>query len=195
MEKDFLIETTKHLYRLTLLFPKKEPLRYKTREIGNIIFNNYILKERLLTDKSQKNRYHQVLFEIQKDLDILLSQLEIAKYQNWASHFEILELQEKYQKIDTEIKQAIKELVFIKTEPKEVKEKPVERKINVDFNSRQENIVSVLKNKEKIQVKDIITVLPNVTKRTIRRDLNDLMEKGVIKRIGQNNETFYALIR
>jgi len=187
-----LIEITKHLYRLTLLFPKKEPLRYKARETANNILNNYSLKKRLVSEnpgyfaKDQKTRYQEVLFEIQKDLDILFNQLEIAKYQNWASYFEVLELQEKYQKIDMENKAEIKELVFKKETPK--KENSVQK-----FDPRKEKIMEVLKNKEKIQVQDIIKVLPIVSKRTIRRDFNDLIKKGIIKRVGKGNETFYAL--
>ncbi len=187
-----LIEITKHLYRLTLLFPKKEPLRYKARETANNILNNYSLKKRLVSEnpgyfaKDQKIRYQEVLFEIQKDLDILFNQLEVAKYQNWASYFEVLELQEKYQKIDAENKAEIKELVFKKETPK--KEKSVQK-----LDPRKEKIIEILKNQEKIQVQDVIRVLPNVSKRTIRRDLNDLIESGIVKRIGQNNETFYSL--
>ena len=37
MDKDFLIQLTTELYRLTLLFPKKEPLRYKMRELADEI--------------------------------------------------------------------------------------------------------------------------------------------------------------
>ncbi len=195
MEKGFLIEATKHLYQLTLLFPKKEPLRYKLREKANDLLDNYLLKERLTANnpgsfaENQTARYHHSLFEIQKNIDTLLSQLEIVKYQNWVSYFEVLELQEKYQKVDLSIKGEIKEIVF---ETKEVKrEEPALKKLD----SRKEKIIEVLKNKEKIQVKDIVEILPKVSKRTIRRDFNDLIEKGIIKRIGSNNETFYALNR
>ncbi|MDD5606604.1 MAG: DeoR family transcriptional regulator [Candidatus Pacebacteria bacterium] len=187
-----LIEITKHLYKLTLLFPKKEPLRYRVRETANNILNNYSLKKRLVSSnpgyfaKDQKTRYQEVLFEIQKDLDILFNQLEIAKYQNWASYFEVLELQQNYQKIDIENKTEIKELIFQKNNKKE----PVEK-----LDSRKEKIIQILKEKEKIQVQDIIKILPGFSKRTIRRDFNDLIEKSIIKRIGKNNETFYTINR
>jgi len=186
MDKDFLIDTTKQIYRVTLLFPKKEPLRYNTRETANNVFNNYILKRKLFEEGKQKERYQKVLFEVQKDLDVLFGQLEVAKYQNWVSHFEILELQEKYQKIDLEIKKEIKELVFEKNNVKK-EEKPEK------IDPRKEKILETLKSKEKAQVRDIVEVLPKVSKRTIRRDFNDLMEKGIIRRIGTGNETFYSL--
>ena len=34
MTKEEILKLTHDLYRLTLLFPKKEPLKYKIREIG-----------------------------------------------------------------------------------------------------------------------------------------------------------------
>ena len=37
IDKNLLIELTNTLYRLTLFFPKKEPLRYKMREVASDI--------------------------------------------------------------------------------------------------------------------------------------------------------------
>ena len=43
MDKNSLERITKNLYELTLLFPKKESLRYKTREVANDILALSIL--------------------------------------------------------------------------------------------------------------------------------------------------------
>ena len=43
MDKVFLIQLTKNLYQLTLLFPKKEPLRYKMRELADEILANCLI--------------------------------------------------------------------------------------------------------------------------------------------------------
>ncbi len=56
---------------------------------------------------------------------------------------------------------------------------------------RQEKILMIIKSVGKIQVQDIEPIFPNVTKRTIRRDISDLAEKNVIKRTGKANNTFY----
>ncbi len=37
MNKDYFIQLTQNLYKITLLFPKKEPLRYKMRELADDI--------------------------------------------------------------------------------------------------------------------------------------------------------------
>ena len=62
-----------------------------------------------------------------------------------------------------------------------------------DYSKRQTKILEILSVKQKAQVADIIKELPNVTKRTIRRDLNDLLKKGSVVRVGQWNQVFYKV--
>jgi len=50
-----------------------------------------------------------------------------------------------------------------------------------------------LSDKEKAQVMDLQTVLPAVTKRTIRRDLDALLSLGQIVRLGEFNQVFYRV--
>lgn len=58
---------------------------------------------------------------------------------------------------------------------------------------RQEKIIDFLGKNEKAQVMDLQKVLPDVTKRTIRRDLDELMSSGKIVRIGDFNQVFYKI--
>jgi DeoR/GlpR family transcriptional regulator of sugar metabolism len=41
---------------------------------------------------------------------------------------------------------------------------------------------------------DLQKVLPNITKRTIRRDLDELLETGKIIRMGEFNRVFYKIV-
>ena len=61
------------------------------------------------------------------------------------------------------------------------------------MNERQEKILAVLKEKEKAQVWQIKQIFPQVSKRTLRRDFENLFKRGIIERIGERNETFYQL--
>ncbi len=56
---------------------------------------------------------------------------------------------------------------------------------------RQGRILQILSKKGKAQVSDIIKEIPDITKRTIRRDLDDLLKKGEIIRVGEFNQVFY----
>jgi predicted HTH transcriptional regulator len=157
--KEKLIEITKRIYRLTQLFPKKEPLRYKIREIADEILANLLRETKNPTSK---------------DWEILDSFFEIAKEQNWVSPREICQIQEDY-------KNLIAEIQF----------RPEENQISI--NERQEKILEILKEKGKIQVGQVKELFPNVSKRTLRRDFQSLMKKGIIERIGEKNKTFYKL--
>ena len=53
MNKEDIIYITNNLYRLTQLFPKKEPLRYKIREVGGEILANLVLATNGNSRKSQ----------------------------------------------------------------------------------------------------------------------------------------------
>jgi hypothetical protein len=58
---------------------------------------------------------------------------------------------------------------------------------------RQEAILSVLKSKGPTYIKDISTVIRDVSEKTIQRELQDLVEKGIIERSGERRWTTYVL--
>ena len=60
-------------------------------------------------------------------------------------------------------------------------------------NSRQQKIVEVLKNKGSAQVKDIESILPQFSKRTLRRDFAYLYKTGAVERMGDGSTTVYRL--
>lgn len=63
-----------------------------------------------------------------------------------------------------------------------------------EFSERQKKILEIMKKRDKTQVSDIITELPDVTKRTIRRDVDDLLKKGRISKAGEWSKTFYQTL-
>jgi len=58
---------------------------------------------------------------------------------------------------------------------------------------RQEKILNIIYGRGKAQVSDIIKEIPNITKRTIRRDLDELLKKAKVVRNGEWNKVFYQL--
>jgi hypothetical protein len=69
------------------------------------------------------------------------------------------------------------------------KQKPTLDKLT----ARQKQIIDFLNKNEKAQVMDLQTVLPAVTKRTIRRDLDELLNIGKIIRHGDFNQVSYRI--
>ncbi|MEK9135245.1 MAG: DeoR family transcriptional regulator [Patescibacteria group bacterium] len=160
MEKNYLIQLTQGIYRMTLLFPKKEPLRYKMRELADDILAENGSPETL--DK----------------LAVLDSFFEVVKVQNWVAVQDVLNLQAEYSKLDGEIKPQSSLSLF-----KEEEKLP----------DRQGKIMAFLRENGRAQVWQVKQILPEVTKRTLRRDFDQLLNQGVIERMGERNETFYQL--
>ncbi len=184
MDKDYLIQITKELYRLTLLFPKKEPLRYKMREVADEILAHSLQHNQNQHPASLTQ--HPVL--IKQELEILDSFFEVAKSQNWVSMNEILNLQKEYSKLKEE---ALKSQPEEETLPLQLS--PQKKETPSELNERQKRILELLKEREKLQVWQVKQIFPQVSKRTLRRDFTDLLKKGLVERLGQRNQIFYQL--
>ncbi len=194
INKESYIKLTKNLYKLTLLFPKKEPLRYKMRGVADDIL-------------SSPN---------ERDLNILNCFFEVAKEQNWLNQDEILALQKEYANLAEELKknnpeenEDIKDCPSIFDAATQASEqegvRPESKK--EDFSvlpqspmflppanmERQEKILSFLREQGRAQVWQIKQILPEVTKRTLRRDFENLLRRGLIERVGERNNTFYQI--
>ncbi len=164
MDKNFLIQLTNSIYRLTLFFPKKEPLRYKMRELADDILSN----------------------PSKEKLEILDSFFEVAKAQNWVGPADLLAIKEEYDKLKGSLsKEKMEELI--------AREKP--RVANLALQDRQERILIMLREKGRAQVWEIKELFPDTSKRTIRRDVEQMFNQGIIERIGERNDTFYQLRR
>jgi len=208
MEKRQIIDLTNKVYRLTLLFPKKEPLRYKIREIANDILTFSINWESLNSlnpgkyASNLKERKKETIFNLEESLDVIHNYFEISKWQNWINYFEILEIQEEYDKIKKELYEEIKKIEIeektneIQNIPKNnlIEEKDIQTDNNfIEKETRKEKIIKILKKVEKIQVGEINKLFPDVSKRTIRRDFQKMLNQGIIERIGEKNTTYYRL--
>ena len=58
---------------------------------------------------------------------------------------------------------------------------------------RQDRILAFLREQGRAQVWQVKNILPEVTKRTLRRDFEALLKQGLIERIGERNNTFYQI--
>ncbi len=172
---------------MTLFFPKKEPLRYKIREVGDDVLAKILL---LLRENSMKPKT--LIADIEKDLEILDSFFEVAKVQNWISPFDILEIQKEYSKIRGEfegfsiIKEENPAIGLLSAQVEMAPE-------TADINERQSRILEILKERGRAQVGDLKNIFPDISKRTLRRDFKDMLKQNLIERVGERNETFYIL--
>ncbi len=201
MDKRYFIELTNKVYRLTLLFPKREVLRYKIRGIADEILADLIV---ILEGEPKERR--EAALNVERNIEIMDALFELAKKQGWVLSREITDIQEEYREIKEEVEEFNK-IVHreIRASGEEVvppkervlsQELPKEKKESVEkesLNKRQEEIMSFMKENDQVQIKDIQNLFPKVTKRTLRRDVSLLLEKGLVKRAGKANSTYYSI--
>jgi hypothetical protein len=216
MTKESLIWLTKEVYRLSLLFPKKEPLRYKMRELSVEILENSLRiiypveNQRVAVEMNNHSQYLNTdprevenrSPELAEDLEIMDSFFEVIKEQNWVPLPGILAIQREYANLREELARVKIEdsLAEVNTLPL-IPLKAVPAELKKDFiivnderiNDRQEKIMTFLREQGRAQVWQLKLILPEVTKRTLRRDFENLLKRGVIERIGERNNTFYQI--
>lgn len=210
MQNKFL-KLTNAVYRLLDFFPEDDPLRNRIKEKAlsimedlTLIFNDdgWVSIGDFLSQSREKVKIH-----ILEDIKVLLNYLEIAKSQGWLSDINFFIISREYEKIkkDTGFP------VIIENQTQKLLEPVlnttlggpgnkagghqffIAKNAEKEFSGRQNKIIEFLERNQKAQVADLMAVLPKVTKRTVRRDLDELLKKGKIKRQGEFNRVFYKL--
>ena len=199
MERDF-IKVTNAVYRVLDFLPDGDPLKNKAKEKTLAIMENLtlIFGAQGWVSLGKEMASAQLL----DDIDILENYLRIGRDQGWVDTMNFLIITKEYGIIKSNInppKGLIRQSLEIarlgepRREPRRPTSADVGRLERGKDTERQVKILDVLNKKGKAQVSDFIKELPNVTKRTVRRDLDDLLKKGKIMRVGEWNQVFYHL--
>ena len=208
MKEDF-IKIINETYKIIDFFPDADPLKVKTKEGLLMVLENLTLisgAEGWISLKKEK-----AIAEFLDNVEILESYLKLSKYQGLMDNINFLIIQKEYNKIKDEMgvpKGIIKESLKMIPDVSEVKEESLVKKLpeskeivkklelmpDKNISERQSKILEILSKKEKAQVSDIIKDIPKVTKRTIRRDLDALLKRGKIIRVGEWNQVFYKSV-
>src|SRR3989344_1367642 len=198
-----IINTT---YKVLDFFPENEPLKNKGKEKVLSVLDNLTLISNAEGWASLQKEKASV--QLLNDIEILETYLRLAKYQGWIDGVNLLILTKEYNQIKNNINVSTRfienrmKLMSIdsekekkydnKKDKKEIsKIENNEIKKSKDYSDRQNKILDILTSKEKAQVSDIIKEIPDITKRTIRRDLDNLLKRGDIVRVGEFNQVFY----
>lgn len=194
-ERSHVIKLTMVLYRVSDFFPEKEPLKALIRKKADEVLAGLILLE------ENNNLVGQVL----SDVEIIKAFIELAENQNWLKKENFEVLKKEYCLIGDKIKEQAacaetsacqgkeKATLAVQNPPKAGKAGFIEvREIDLG-RKRCFQIINILKKGKPMQVKDLKDVFPDVSKRTLRRDFEYLLEKGLVERMGDNNNTEYKL--
>lgn len=200
MEEKFL-KLTNAVYKLLEFFPESDPLKNRTKDKALLIMENLVLVNGTDGWASLKTCLpagrEKVKIQLIEDIDILLGYILIAKSQGWLSAINCLIISNEYEKIKKQIEPI--------AEPTQKLPGILEKRVaagrpdlplgpkDTPVTPRQGKIVEFLVKNEKAQVMDLQAILPDVTKRTIRRDLDELLESGKIVRLGEFNQVVYKI--
>jgi len=179
---DKFLKLTNTVYKVLEFFPESDPLKNRAKDKALAIMEHLILINK--TNGWMSFQKEKVKVQLLEDIDILLGYLWIGKSQGWLNSVNCLIIANEYEKIKNEIKPIIGPII----DNTEVKTP------DFSISERQSQILEFLSKNEKAQVMDLQTILPDVTKRTIRRDLDELLEAGKIIRLGDFNQVFYKII-
>lgn len=202
MEKDKFLKLTNTVYRLLESFPESDPLKNRAKDKALAIMEHLVLVNE--TSGWASFQKEKIKVQISEDIDILLGYFWIGKSQGWLNSVNCLIIASEYEKLKKEIGPAMELSVPVIIEQLEPNEAagPVLENMGATkegapnsfiLTDRQSKILEFLAKNEKAQVMDLQTILPDITKRTIRRDLDELLEAGKIARFGDFNQIFYKL--
>lgn len=210
------VKLTNTVYKILEFFPEADPLKNRAKDRALLIMEHLILIKKEHTEcpgwvSFQEEKVKSQLIE---DIDILLGYLWVAKSQGWLNSSNFLIISNEYEKIKKDIKPIIEPTMKLpgidvlevkenllaedQSQQEHILNKEESKEQNnynnlINISERQKKIIEFLNNNKRAQVMDLQTVLPDVTKRTIRRDLDELLNSGKIIRMGDFNQVFYKI--
>ena len=199
MEKQYFIKLFRSVYRVTALLQESEPLKFKIRELADKILADLIfLENSKINFQKKKGRgptsADSLCLHILSKIEILNIYFDLAREQEIADAKNFLILKQSYDKIIDQIKQSCKDI-----EPdikySQLKKNPVSfPNLDLDVSKRQKEILKILKERKQIQVGELKKFFPSLSKRTLRRDLENLLKQSLVQRAGQWNKVYYKLV-
>ncbi len=127
----------------------------------------------------------------------------MADKQEWVKQDNFLVLKREYSRIfkkaeffliESKEKEQVKVVKNIQqTKPQEVVFKENKVVSEEPLKERHKKILKFLQTRGVVQVKDVKDILPEVTKRTLRRDFDFLLKQGLVGRRGDKNKTEYIV--
>lgn len=181
MDKN-LLKLTDAVYKLLEYFPESDPLKNRAKDKALAITENW-------ASFQDPKGIERAKIQILEDIDVLLGYLWIGKTQGWLNFVNCLIVSNEYEKL----KKSVQNLPLANIVAGPQQSSPKASLGGEQISPRQRKIVEFLTKNEKGQVMDLQTVLPDVTKRTIRRDLDELLGQGKIDRMGGFNQIFYKI--
>ena len=180
------------IYLVTSFFDDKEPLKWRLRTLSTDLISERV------KDKSSIATEILALFSIAKtaglvsemNYDILVR--ELSKLEHGAEKpLELMFSREMV--IDDRILPEPRRDEFIKDK---TDGKPPLKKfgaVSVKKNSRQNIIITLLKRKKEVMIKDVSPLISGCSEKTIQRELLAMVQAGILRKVGEKRWSRYSL--
>src|SRR3989344_1113798 len=180
MNSDFIIRLTLGLYRVAEVFSENPALRRKIEESANRLLVNLILVS--------EEKKSEAVFRALTELEVLLGCLQDMKRLRVVNERNFIVLEREYAKV--------RRFLDLAGGPEPLADNLISLRMNSTkgLNGRQEKMLEILRYKERVQVWELKKLLPDVTKRTLRRDVDDLLKRNLVVREGEWNDIFYRSV-
>ena len=197
MNQDFFINLTFTLHKVLELFPAEKQEKARIAELANKTLADLVLISEKNPVTSQQKR--EIVPRCLRKIELVQICLREAQDENWINPDNFLVLRKEYRKVERfleDLDLQLQENVLPRSGESErgkgMKQQQETQK-KQGLSDRQKKIMEILKQKEQAQVREFQKVLPDVTKRTLRRDLDDLLHSNLIERKGEWNMVFYKI--
>lgn len=192
MTRDFFISLCLATHRVGNLLNAQvgTPIKFG----ANAVLSRLILVLEGSLSPSQKKAFAE---DVLKELQSLEKHFELAKMQGNINPANFSILEGEYAKVRQFAQGFLSEREQgegkLKETERRLKEAEGKLKEGDGKSLRARKILGLLDAKGKAQVWELQKVLPQVTKRTLRRDLDTLVKEGTLERKGQWNTVFYQV--
>lgn len=191
MTKEHLLKLTLAVYRVTDKFPENEPLKYFIRETAGRIFS------------FAASPHNGGKSKLESDLALLKDYFFIAKTQNWVSERNFLVLEKEYDKVKevfygSELKLRVRQSGDKDYDRynnyKNYNSKNGRRRLSVSIpppHERKQKIAGTIQQREKMTFVELLSSFPQISRRTLIRDLESLLKDETIKKQGNGKGVVY----
>lgn len=200
------------IYLITGFFTDSEPIKWKLRTLASDLISERE-KDKLIIAQEIRSLFHlaqnsNLVSEANHDILIqelgkLTSSLEKPLEKLFLSDTPSVETLP----IQKAVTQVIKDKIVTQSETKKTaeylsleavdKSKPLKQfgAVSVKKNSRQNVIISLLKRKKEIMIKDVSPLISGCSEKTIQRELSAMVATGTLKKMGEKRWSRYSLAR
>ncbi len=180
------------LYLITSFFDDKEPLKWRVRSLATDLLSDSIkvklpmtrevsallamAKSVGLVSEMNYNILHPELIKLMNESE---NSLDLAFFQETPINERSLPEPQKAEHVKDNI-----------LEKRELKTFGA---VSVKKNSRQSIIISILKRKREIMIKDVTPLISGCSEKTIQRELSGMVASGVLRKVGEKRWSRYSL--